>query len=182
MYQSSSLYGFSFYIDYHHYQFYDQVWSWGFCAVEQLTSSLQISERKLDWQVDLTKPTPLQIKLQPMSFNLKSRFGHRRVAVDLIVEVGGGATSLAVDFSLVNLSAQQLLWDPLYPTVLDICWPFKRVHSPRSQVFFLIRTRKKPGWGTGLNNDDTTMWQFVLSYTVPAALNKTKWPSIYRSI
>lgn len=90
MYQSSSLYGFSFYIDYHHYQFYDQVWSWGFCAVEQLTSSLQISERKLDWQVDLTKPTPLQIKLQPMSFNLKSRFGHRRVAVDLIVEVGGG--------------------------------------------------------------------------------------------
>lgn len=94
----------------------------------------------------------------------------------------GGATSLAVDFSLVNLSAQQLLWDPLYPTVLDICWPFKRVHSPRSRVFFLIRTRKKPGWGTGLNNDDTTMWQFVLSYTVPAALNKTKWPSIYRSI
>lgn len=116
----------------------------------------------------------LQIKLQPISSNLKARLGHRNLAADFI----GITPHLDFDFSLESyilaLPCQcRIGWISSYGAQSNLlCWPCKNVKPLFDTSFlkswWLVIPLSKLKWKR--LSDNTPMCQIVLVYMVRIVL------------
>lgn len=157
------------------------MWFWRCSAVEKLKDSRPISglkaihscrERLRRWE--LLGRILLQIKLQPISSNLKARLGHRNLAADFI----GITPHLDFDFSLESyilaLPCQcRIGWISSYGAQSNLlCWPCKNVKPLFDTSFlkswWLVIPLSKLKWKR--LSDNTPMCQIVLVYMVRIVL------------